>query len=119
VLWVAGWAAFGLPWTSYSMMAHWGRVRWIPFYPWHRLTDDFLNVLYYIPLGLFGIWYGRSIRGTVGVAVTFSMVCEFAQVFSTRRVPATSDVLSNVGGSLAGVLLCRAILNRPHEEGTR
>lgn len=71
-------------------------------------TGNLLNVILYVPLG--GTIYNMvaSIKGTAFAALLSSVLCEMIQYFTHRGVADINDVLFNVIGACAGVLLFRA-----------
>jgi VanZ family protein len=117
-LWLLGWAAFGIPWTTFSPQAHWEHVRWIPFPPNVRESlnrnrlDDVLNVAYYVPLGWFGGTAGWGTGSVVAIAAALSVSTETAQLFSTERYPSTVDLITNITGAVAGLWLARRSVDR-------
>src|SRR4051812_13364560 len=102
VAWLVAWAAFGLPWTSFSTMAHWGHGSLMPFPERNSSGDDLLNFLFYTPFGFMCWRRGWSVGNTLGVGASMSIFTEFNQVFSTTRFPATTDVVTNVAGAIVG-----------------
>lgn len=107
-----------VPWTGYQDHTHWDRVQWIPLVPPPDLTlrDIALNLLLYIPVGMF--WpSGRTGRPHLGLvvaaAVGFSLATEWTQIYSHGRFPAATDVVINALGALAGALTLRVWQKRP------
>ena len=104
VLWAVLWAAFGVPWETFSPVAHWDRVSLIPFHPHYRLRDDVLNFVFYLPFGALGAAQGSTTAATVIAAALVSGTSECLQVFATDRYPSATDVVTNVAGAIAGHL---------------
>jgi len=114
-LWCAIIAAAVVPWASYLTHTHWERVQWVPFLPPPdlRLRDLAVNVLLYVPFGVFYVEAGRavrSIRRAVVWAAVFSVLTELTQVFSHGRFPTTTDVLMNVLGAFVGAVVARRLV---------
>ena len=57
VAWLVGWAAFSVPWSSFTSKPEVGQVDLIPFNKARR-ADQILNFLYYVPAGALGIGLG-------------------------------------------------------------
>ena len=108
VVWVAGWAAFGLPWTGIS-----ARPRQVNLIPFRRSTyrrrDLPLNFAYYVPLGMIGVGLGWTSPLVLAVATALSGATEAIQVFSLYRYPSITDLILNVGGAAAGMVLVLAV----------
>ena len=76
------------------------------------LGDAILNVLIYIPIGMFGsLWLGKSkprlVSGgcVVFLAFLLSLSIETAQLFDATRTSSALDVTTNVAGATLGVWL--------------
>jgi hypothetical protein len=107
VLWLAGWAAFGVPWSGLGNDTNVGQVRWT-LMPSRAHPEDLpLNFLYYVPAGALGIAFGWSLPATVVAGATLSATTELLQLFSEARVPAVLDFLLNASGTAAGAVLWR------------
>lgn len=85
---------------------------WVPFItPPYKLRDVVANMLLYVPLGWWGLRLRvrQEMRATVGVAVGVALVLslgtEASQLFSHRRVPSTTDLVTNVCGAWLGARL--------------
>jgi len=100
VIWLAGWAAFSIPWSSFTSRPQVEQVSLVPFKA--RRADQIRNFLYYVPAGAIGIGAGLSPLATVAGAAALSGVAEVSQLFSTRRVPSTTDLALNTAGALVG-----------------
>ncbi len=100
VIWLAGWAAFSIPWSSFTARPQVDNVSLVPFKA--RRLDQIRNFLYYVPAGAIGIGLGLGTVATVAGASALSGTAEVSQVFSTRRVPSTTDLTLNTGGALVG-----------------
>ena len=77
-----------------------------------RRRDQLLNFLYYVPLGLIGGVLGWPAAIVTGAAAGLSGVTEFAQIFSTDRVPSVTDLLLNTAGAIVGLALVSFIQAR-------
>ena len=115
-----------VPWTDFKGHTHWSRVQWIPFVtPPVRVTDIAINVLLYMP---FGLWFAqqaganddRAWRRACLYALALSLMTEYSQLYSHSRFPAVQDTMCNVFGTLLGTgVLGRLTLRRtaPQVEG--
>ena len=82
-----------------------------PWPRWWTLSDVLLNVLAYLPFGLFGAlatWprsgAGRSIGWTVVAGFALSLSLEALQSWLPSRIPSRLDVLANGSGALIGAV---------------
>lgn len=94
-----------VPWTSWVGHEHWAGVTWIPFMPPLRLRDMTLNVIFYVPFGLFfrlRMPAGRRFGLAVASAFVLSLATEFTQVYSHGRFPSMTDVATNTIGAAIG-----------------
>jgi VanZ family protein len=101
ILWLLGWALFGLPWTTFTLHPTFDRISLAPFKRTRR-RDQLLNFAYYIPFGAATALLGWHPGAIVGSAGLLSGATEFIQLFSTDRVTSLTDVLLNVGGAIVG-----------------
>ena len=87
----------------------------IPFYGMlNDITNSYLNVLLFIPLGIFVpcLWPEyRSMMKTVGLGLMTSLGIEILQIF-TFRATDIHDVITNVAGTMIGYLIGRLIIKR-------
>ena len=87
----------------------------IPFYGMlNDITNSYLNILLFIPLGIFVpcLWPEyRSMMKTVGLGLMTSLGIEILQIF-TFRATDINDVITNVAGTMIGYLIGRLIINR-------
>ena len=87
----------------------------IPFYGMlNDITNSYLNVLLFIPLGIFVpcLWPEyRSMMKTVGLGLMTSLCIEILQIF-TFRATDINDVITNVAGTMIGYLIGRLIIKR-------
>ena len=111
VLWLIGWALFGIPWTTFTRHGGYDRINFIPFRRTRR-RDQILNFAYYVPFGLVTAFLGWHPVGILGAAGVLSSLTEFIQIFSTDRYPSLTDVLLNVGGTLVGVAVVMFLRQR-------
>ena len=78
------------------------------------ITNSYLNVLLFIPLGIFVpcLWpeYRRMMK-TVGLGLMTSLGIEILQIF-TFRATDINDVITNVAGTMIGYLIGRLIIKR-------
>ena len=106
-----------LPWSKFDGSAHWSNVQWLPFthLSFHPavITEATLNLIAFIPVGYLGI---RSFlpgsrplfyAALLGFAASFGI--EAYQLFCHDRVPSTSDIIMNVGGTSIGIWLAFTI----------
>ncbi|HEX6948243.1 MAG TPA: VanZ family protein [Nitrospira sp.] len=107
-----------LPWSKFDARPHWRNVQWIPFehFSLHPtiLTETVLNILAFIPVGYLAARslaqsHQRPVLGALALGACSSVSIELYQLFCQDRVPSTSDVLMNVGGTAIGVWLAFAI----------
>ena len=78
------------------------------------ITNSYLNVLLFIPLGIFVpcLWPEyRSMMKTVGLGLMTSLCIEILQIF-TFRATDINDVITNVAGTMIGYLIGKLIINR-------
>jgi VanZ family protein len=109
----------------WMMLHHWPRVwnRWV-------LRDTVLNVLFYMPLGVFAFLAmprRRHSRATMvlaaavlGMALSVSM--ELLQAYDDHRDASLADVVTNTAGAAAGALLAllfQPVLESLVDRGTR
>ena len=112
--WIGVIIAVVVPWTTFRSHSHWDRVLWVPFVsPPVKPVDIIANVLFYVPFGAFYAWaWFRHRWRAVAYAMVLSVATEFTQVFSHGRFPSTTDVVSNVLGACAGIVLVDAWFRR-------
>jgi glycopeptide antibiotics resistance protein len=113
-LWCIVIAGAVVPWLWFQDHAHWDRVQWIPFVapPDLRLRDVVINVVMYIPFGLFFVRAGGTgprVTAVVVWAVLFSILTEGSQAFSHGRFPTATDVTMNAAGAMVGAVLGRRV----------
>jgi hypothetical protein len=107
VLWLAGWAAFGLPWSGLESAPDDARVRWT-LLPSRAHPEDLpLNFLFYVPAGALGAAFGWPTPVTIATGAVFSATTELLQLYSETRVPAVLDFILNTAGTAAGTALWR------------
>ena len=78
------------------------------------ITNSYLNILLFIPLGIFVpcLWPEyRSMMKTVGLGLMTSLGIEILQIF-TFRATDINDVITNVAGTMIGYLIGKLIINR-------
>lgn len=71
------------------------------------LADAILNCWMFVPLGLVAGWRARSPFMVAIGCLCFSIGIELAQTLVPGRDPGLSDVVSNSGGAIVGVLVAR------------
>lgn len=104
VLWLAGWAFFGLPWRSLRSTPKLYPIHLNPFT--HGISvDQLLNLLFYVPLGIIGVGLGWRTQTIVVIAALLSGGTELAQLFSTDRYPSVLDFILNTAGAVIGIAL--------------
>jgi VanZ family protein len=111
ILWVIGWALFGLPWATFTVHPAFDRISLVPFRRTRR-RDQLLNFAYYLPFGVATALLGWHPGAIIGAAGALSAATEFIQVFSTDRVPSVTDILLNVGGAVVGLALVNFLRQR-------
>ena len=108
VLWLA---VIILVTFSYDLVTmphpHWRRVAWVPFATGIvRPGDMLLNVLLYVP---FGVFFPRRNWSAVALGIpcafALSSLLELSQVWSHERFPSATDVAMNVSGAAVGLWL--------------
>lgn len=128
-LWVT-WLAFVVliltyPISRFVGRPHWDSIRWIPFSHLTLSPTDLFetsaNVLIFVPLGFLTV---RALAGRtnhpIRMACLFSFFCsaclELYQVFCDNRVPATTDLITNLtGGAIGGYVA--AMISRSQRRG--
>jgi glycopeptide antibiotics resistance protein len=116
LLWVLFIALVGtFPFTNFVGHSHWEYINWLPstdnFRSWRFLFDIVANMVLFFPLGYLldrshsAATTRRSLVLAAGAAGLFSLSIEWFQVYSHNRHPSTTDVVSNVTGSLIGAVL--------------
>lgn len=76
------------------------------------ITNSYLNVLLFVPLGIFipCLWRKyRSMMKTVGLGLLTSLGIEISQIF-TFRATDIDDLITNVTGTMIGYLIGRVII---------
>lgn len=76
------------------------------------ITNSYLNVLFFVPLGIFVpcLWRKyRSMMKTVGLGLLTSLGIEILQIF-TFRATDINDLITNVTGTMIGYLIGRVII---------
>jgi glycopeptide antibiotics resistance protein len=103
-----------MPWSNYVGHPHWDQVRWIPFYPPLAFLDILGNVVLFLP---FGYFFPRALRGSssgrswglpVLLATALSTAVELFQVYTHNRMPATTDICTNLLGAMSGLAIHRS-----------
>jgi VanZ family protein len=107
-----------LPWSKFDARPHWENVRLLPL---HDLTLDptiwveyALNILAFVPVGYLAVRSASQRSRKPMVAALLLGLCssvgiEVYELFCQDRVPSTTDILTNVGGTGIGVWLACAI----------
>ena len=121
ILWLT-WLGFVLIILSYPLdkfdgYPHWANIHWLPFGHLSRtdLFETSANVLIFIPFGYLTVRAWSSSRGEHPVfmasLISFFLSCllEFYQLFCHDRVPATTDLITNVAGGAVGGYLAALI----------
>jgi VanZ family protein len=97
------------PWRALQDHTHWAHVLWVPFVsPPVRLLDSLLNVLLFVPIGLFAPRSGtvrRTIVRAVLIALPVSLLGEATQLYSHGRFPSATDLVCNLIGAATGAFL--------------
>jgi VanZ family protein len=117
-----GWAATGLSalalFILYGSVGPWaGDASQTEALPGISLPDIAQNVLLYIPFGIFGVWVLRGSQLTRSaqvlslgaVAFAYSATMELLQMLLAGRIASTLDVIANVVGTAAGIVLATPV----------
>lgn len=106
VVWTVVVVAAVVPWIGWTDHAHWDRIQWVPFSGVYRLRDVVLNVLFYVPIGVFYVQRrpgrARAVAEATLYGLALSALTEFSQVFSHGRFPSVTDLVTNVAGAWLG-----------------
>ncbi len=82
------------------------RLYWYPLVGRRQMMDATLNVLFYIPLGIAGVWsFGRKTVGwiaAVTIGIALSALIEWLQLWSIARYGTLNDLVMNSLGCAAG-----------------
>ena len=105
------------PWDFHSAQLA-ASPLWVLIHSWPRVIDRFLirdiavNVLLYMPVGVFGFLALRqnvhtalAVTVTVFIGLTLSSSIEMIQLFDDARECSASDMVCNVSGTVLGVAL--------------
>ena len=105
------------PWDFHSAQLA-ASPLWVLIHSWPRVVDRFLirditvNVLLYMPVGVFGFLALRqnlrtalAVTVTVLIGLTLSSSIEMIQLFDDARECSASDTVCNVSGTVLGVTL--------------
>ncbi len=96
-----------------------GRINFIPFSDGFDIVSNGLNILMFVPLGFLlpFIWPATAdFLPTVLYGLSFSVLIEISQLFTTARTTDIDDVLMNTLGALIGYLLFRFFVRRKGPE---
>lgn len=120
LLWIAVILAAVVPWTGFQPHSHWARVGWWPFLsPPVRLRDLVLNLLLYMPFGVFFVRQfprrGWAVVGALVAGCCLSLATEATQVYSHGRFPTMTDVVMNSAGALVGGVAARMLSRFPRD----
>ena len=112
-IWFALVLFISLPWMGFTTIPQWHRVHWVPFGdPADKLRDVVANMLLFVPLG-FVVSRRRApvpaVLLAAIMALSISLPAEATQLFSTRRFPSATDVVSAVMGAVAGAITTLSI----------
>lgn len=107
-----------LPWSKFDASPHWKNVQLVPlqdlvFGP-IVLVEFALNMVAFIPVGYLAVRSASHASRNPIVAALLLGLCssvgiEFYELFCQDRVPSTTDILMNVGGTGIGIWLACAI----------
>ncbi|HEU4684641.1 MAG TPA: VanZ family protein [Nitrospira sp.] len=106
-----------LPLSNFVGHSHWEYIKWMPTAedlrsPKYLLdigSDLIGNALLFMPLGFFlsrllGSWpISRQLVAGFGLAGVLSVGIEWYQVYCHNRFPSVFDLITNIGGAMAGV----------------
>ena len=107
-----------LPWWRFDGVAHWENVQWIPFTHLRLdpavLVETVANILAFVPVGYLAVRSRLPNSGHHWFLVLLLGFCssagiEIYQLFCQGRVPSSSDIIMNVGGTALGVWLALAV----------
>jgi hypothetical protein len=108
VLWLIGWGIIGLPWRGATYPPPMRRVAVVPFRDGrNNPVAHALNVALFVPAGVIGTGLGWPAAGVVAAGAVVSGATEFSQLFTTRRVASSTDLILNTTGTALGVALAR------------
>lgn len=101
------------PWIGFTVTPQWHRIQYVPFAsPADSIEDVALNVLLFVPFGMSAGW-GRTPAQSLGRAASLALVvslsAEAVQLFSTRRYPSATDLMSALIGSAIGAAAGRLL----------
>ena len=70
------------------------------------IEDDILNVLFFLPLGIYTTFFFKKYRilKTIGIGISLSMFFELFQLFSLIGSFSTKDIITNTLGAVLGYL---------------
>lgn len=97
----------------YGIRLNAGEINLLPFSKYIDIAAYFLNVLLFVPFGLFlpFIWPDiNKLKYTTLSGFSFSLLIEISQLFNNRRTD-VDDLLMNTLGTLIGYLLFRVFIN--------
>ena len=106
VVWCVAILLGSVPFIDAQTHPFWTRVRWVPFWSW-TIKDVVANILLYVPLGFLFKGERHAVSTVVGFAAVLSLAAELSQLFSPSRFPATTDVVCNMIGASAGVVIAQ------------
>ena len=106
------------PWSKFDGTPHWDNIQWIPFahLSFHPtvLVETGANFLAFIPIGYLmvrslspGTRQPLLLASLLGLCSSASV--EFYQLLCHGRVPATTDLLINVAGTVLGARMARGV----------
>ena len=96
----------------YGIQLNANQINLLPFSKDINITAYFLNVLLFVPFGLFLPFIGSNIdklKHTVHSGFSFSLLIEISQLFNNRRTD-IDDLILNTLGTLIGYLLFRVLI---------
>jgi glycopeptide antibiotics resistance protein len=108
----------GLPWSKFDGTPHWDNIQWLPFahlsFNPTVLIEIGANFLIFIPLGYLVVRsFSPDTRHPLLLAslmgFLFSASIEFYQLFCHDRIPSTTDLLTNGGGTVFGARLALGV----------
>ena len=106
------------PWSKFDGTPHWDNIQWIPFarMSFHPtvLVETGANFLAFIPIGYLmvrslspGTRHPLLLASLLGLCSSASV--EFYQLLCHDRVPATTDLLINMAGTVLGARMARGV----------
>ena len=100
-----------LPWSKFDGIPHWDAIQWLPFtdFGTHptELVEFAANILAFMPVGYLlvrslPLGVGHPLLLATALGFCSSALVESYQLFCNDRVPSSTDLLTNTGGTVFG-----------------